>query len=169
MAGTFLSSFRLPLFGVALFLPLTAYAYQSKTAEPSNIDLSAKGPIKQGNSVRAEAYYHYTLGHMYEEMASAYGNRTDYVNKAIENYRLTMKEDPGATFLVEDIADLYRQSGRLREAVIEAESALKVNSNDLNARRVLARIYTQQIGDSQSNHIDEGMLRRAIDQYKQIT
>ena len=53
--------------------------------------------------------------------------------------------------------------------MVEAENALKANPNDVNARRVLARIYTQQIGDSQSNHIDEGMLRRAIDQYKQIT
>jgi tetratricopeptide (TPR) repeat protein len=170
MAGTFLSFVRLPLVGLALLqLSSTAYPYQSKPSEPGSIDLNAKGPIKQGNSLRGEAYYHYTLGHMYEEMASAYGNRTDYVNKAIENYRLTMKEDPNATFLVEDIADLYRQSGRLREAVIEAENALKLNSNDLNARRVLARIYTQQIGDSQSNRVDEGMLKRAIEQYKLIT
>jgi cytochrome c-type biogenesis protein CcmH/NrfG len=57
----------------------------------------------------------------------------------------------------------------LREAVVEAEGALKNNPNDLNARRVLARIYTQQIGDSQNNHLDEGMLRRAIEQYKLIT
>ena len=70
---------------------------------------------------------------------------------------------------MEDIADLYRQSGRLREAVVEAENALKANPNDLNARRVLARIYTQQIGDSQANRIDEGMLKRAIEQYKLIT
>ncbi len=147
----------------------TGFGFQAAARKPGAIDLNSKQPIKEGDSPRAEAYYHFTLGHMYEEMASAYGNRTDYVNKAIESYRLAMKEDPSATFLVEDIADLYRQSGRLREAVVEAESALKTNPNDLNARRVLARIYTQQIGDSQSNRIDEGMLRRAIDQYKQIT
>src|SRR6201996_4199638 len=126
-------------------------------------------PAKQASSPKAAAYYHFALGHLYEELAGVYGNRSDYVNKAIENYRLAMKDDPTATFLVEDIADLYRAAGRIREAVEEAESALKANPNDLNARRVLARIYTQQIGDSQSNHIDEGMLKRAIDQYKQIT
>ncbi len=151
-----------------------AFSYQSAPgqpppAKPGEIDLNAKGPIKQGASVRAQAYYHYTLGHMYEEMASAYGNRTDYVNKAIDNYRAAMKDDPSATFLVEEIADLYRQSGRLREAVVEAENALKNNPNDLNARRVLARIYTQQIGDSQANRIDEGMLHRAVEQYRLIT
>lgn len=163
-------NFRTLLVGLTLLIvPVSSFSQSSPAAKSDDIDLNAKGPIKEGSSVRAEAYYHFTLGHMYEEMAGAYGNRTDYVNKAIENYRLAMKDDPTATFLVEDIADLYRQSGRLREAVVEAEGALKTNPNDLNARRVLARIYTQQIGDSQSNHIDEGMLHRAIDQYKQIT
>ncbi len=150
-------------------IPGIVFGQQTPAGKPGDIDLNAKGPIKEGVSPRADAYYHFTLGHMYEEMAGAYGNRSDYVNKAVENYRLALKEDPTATFLVEDIADLYRQSGRLREAVVEAESALKANPNDLNARRVLARIYTQEIGDSQSNHIDEGVLHRAIDQYKQIT
>lgn len=156
--------------GVALVMvPTCAFPQQAPAAKPGDIDLNAKGPIKEAASPRAQAYYHFTLGHMYEEMAGAYGNRSDYVNKAIENYRLAMKDDPTASFLVEDIADLYRQAGRLREAVTEAEGALKNNPNDLDARRVLARIYTQQIGDAQSNHIDEAMLKRAIDQYKQIT
>ncbi len=124
---------------------------------------------KQPSSLKAAAYYHFSLGHLYEELAGVYGNRSDYVNKAIENYRLAMKEDPTATFLVEDIADLYRAAGRIREAVEEAQSALKANPDDLNARRVLARIYTQEIGDAQSNHIDEGMARKAIEQYKFIT
>jgi tetratricopeptide (TPR) repeat protein len=161
--------FRTLLFGLTLLGVSGSGFGQTTAGKPGSIDLNSKQPIKEGVSPKAQAYYHFTLGHMYEEMASAYGNRSEYVNKAIENYRLAMKEDPSATFLVEDIADLYRQSGRLREAVLEAEGALKTNPNDLNARRVLARIYTQQIGDSQSNHIDEGMLKRAVDQYELIT
>ncbi|MGA8028779.1 MAG: tetratricopeptide repeat protein [Bryobacteraceae bacterium] len=124
---------------------------------------------KQASSPKAAAYYHYSLGHLYEELAATYGNRSDYVNKAIDNYRLAMKEDPSATFLVEDIAELYRVSGRIREAVEEAQNALKANPDDLSARRVLAHIYTQQIGDAQTNHIDEGMAKRAVEQYKIIT
>jgi tetratricopeptide (TPR) repeat protein len=122
----------------------------------------------QASSPKAAAYYHFSLGHMYEELAGAYNNRSDYVNKAIENFRLAMKEDPSTGFLVEDIAELYRASGRLREAVEEAQDALKTNPNDLNARRVLARIYTQQIGDAQANRIDENMAKKAIEQYKAI-
>lgn len=129
----------------------------------------APGAVQQSPSSKADAYYHFSLGHLYEEMAGTYGNRNDYVNKAIENFRLAIKEDPSASFLVEDIAELYRMSGRLRDAVEEAQTALKANPDDLNARRVLAHIYTQQIGDSQSKSIDEGMVRKAIEQYKIIT
>jgi tetratricopeptide (TPR) repeat protein len=128
--------------------------------------------IKQPTTPKGAAYYHFALGHLYEEMAGTYGNRSDYVNKAIENFRLAMKEDPTASFLVEDIAELYRVSGRIREATEEAQDALKANPDDLNARRVLARIYTQQIGvggDNQNQHMDEGMVRRAVEQYKVIT
>ncbi len=145
-------------------------ADQKAKSADSDFRKSAEPAVsKQPSSPKAAAYYHYSLGHLYEELASNYGNRSDYVNKAIENYRLAMKEDPSTSFLVEDIAELYRVSGRVREAVDEAQEALKTNPNDMNARRVLARIYTQQIGDAQTNHIDEGMARRAVEQYKIIS
>ncbi|MBV9265850.1 MAG: tetratricopeptide repeat protein, partial [Acidobacteriaceae bacterium] len=50
----------------------------------------------------------------------------------------------------------------------EAQSALKANPDDLNARRVLAHIYTQELGD-QANRVDEAMAKRAIEQYKLVT
>ncbi len=118
---------------------------------------------------KAAAYYHYSLGHMYAEMAATYNNRADFFNKAIENYRLAMKADPSASFLSEELSDLYIQSGRLREAVSDAEDILKQNPNDLNARRILARIYARLIGDSQQNKLDEGYLRKATEQYQKIT
>lgn len=153
------------------FIALAVLPCRAQTPEQKspNTVPALPAPSKQPSSPKAAAYYHFSLGHLYEELAGVYGNRSDYVNKAIENYQLAMKEDPTATFLVEDIADLYRAAGRIHEAVDEAQTALKANPDDLNARRVLARIYTQEIGDAQANHIDEGMARKAIEQYKFIT
>ena len=152
------------IFGSALPLPA-----QTPVEKPGTASAESAAVIKESVSSKESAYYHFALGHLYEELAGAYGNRSEYVNKAIDNYRLTMKDDPGASFLVEDIAELYRMSGRIREAVEEAQAALKSNPDDVNARRVLAHIYTQQIGDAQTNHVDEGMAKRAIEQYKLIT
>src|ERR1017187_9437071 len=105
----------------------------------------------------AAAYYHYTLAHMYAELAGASGNR-GYIDKAIENYKEAMKADPETPLLSEELSELYIGSNRLREAQTDAEEALKQNPNDVNARRLLARIFTRQLGDSQQNRIDEAML-----------
>ncbi|HET8549272.1 MAG TPA: tetratricopeptide repeat protein, partial [Bryobacteraceae bacterium] len=117
---------------------------------------------------KAAAYYHFTLGHMYSELAAAYNNRTDYLNKAIENYRAAIKADPGAGFLSEELADLYIQAGRIRDAVVEAEQAVNQNPNDTGARRILGRIYMRLIGDPQQGKLDEKMLPKAIEQYHKI-
>ncbi len=124
---------------------------------------------KQANTPKAAAYYHFSLGHVYAEMAASYGNRGDYLNKAIENYRLAMKEDPDADFLVEDIAELYLAAGRVRDAVDEANNALKANPDQINAHRVLAHIYRAQIGGEGQSRPNEGMVRRALEQYQIIT
>ena len=136
--------------------------------------LAAAGPLAAQNQApakkpdKSQAYYHFALGHVYAELASAYGNRGDYLTKAIENYRLAMKEDPSASFLSEELSDLYIQAGRIREAVTDAEEALKQNPNDIGARRLLGRIYTRMIGDPQQGRIDEKMLPKAIEQYQKI-
>jgi tetratricopeptide (TPR) repeat protein len=117
---------------------------------------------------KGAAYYNYALGHLYSELAAAYGNRGDYFNKAVESYKAALKADPNATFISEELSDLYIQSGRLREAVLEAEDQLKQNPSDLNARRLLARIYTRLIGD-QSNTVDQNMVKKAIEQFEKIT
>src|SRR5947209_4071808 len=119
---------------------------------------AASNPAKND---KAAAYYNYALGHLYAELAAAYGNRGEYFNKAVDSYRAALKADPAATFIAEELSDLYIQSGRLREAVMEAEEALKQNPADLNARRLLARIYTRMIGDT-ANKVDENMVKKAI-------
>ncbi|MGH9559358.1 MAG: tetratricopeptide repeat protein [Bryobacteraceae bacterium] len=117
---------------------------------------------------RASAYYHYTLGHMYAELAGAYGNRNDYLNKAIDNYKQAIQADPATPMLTEELSELYIASGRLKEAENDAQAALGKNPNDVSAHRLLARVYTRQIGDSQQNRIDQQMLNKAIDEYKKI-
>src|SRR5262249_29947 len=73
---------------------------------------------KQPN--QADAYYHFALGHMYEEMVSMYG-RSDYANKAIAEYRLAIEADPDSDYLNAALAELYARTGRIRDAVLEAQ------------------------------------------------
>ncbi len=120
-------------------------------------------------SDKANAYYNFAMGHLYAELASAFGNRSDYTNKAIEYYRQAMKLDPAASFLSEELTDLYIQAGRIKDAVTEAEDLLKQNPDNLDARRLLGRIYARLIGDPDQHKVNDEMVQRAIEQFLKVT
>ena len=116
---------------------------------------------------QAEAYYHYALAHMYEEMVSMYG-RSDYANKAIDEYRLAIENDPNSDYLNAGLAELYARTGRIRDAVLEAQDILKRDGNNLEAHRLLGRIYLRSLGDMQAGTQSQEVLKLAIDQYEQL-
>ncbi|HZL56443.1 MAG TPA: tetratricopeptide repeat protein [Bryobacteraceae bacterium] len=109
------------------------------------------------------------MAHLYGELAGAYGNRGEYVNKAIDFYRQAMKADPSATVIAEELTEFYVQAGQLDKAMQEADVLLKANPANNNARKILARIYSRQIGDPDQGKVDQTMLKNAIDQYVKIT
>ncbi len=109
------------------------------------------------------------MGHLYAELSAALGNRGDSYSKAVEFYKQALKLDPSATFVLEELTDLYVQGNQLRAAVGEAEELLKKNPENLQARRMLGRIYTRSIGDAQQGKVNEEMVRKAIEQYQIIT
>lgn len=150
---------RLGFLGVHLSLVLTLLAVpaaaQAQKAAASKPD-------------RGAAYYHAALAHLYEDLASQYGARSEYLTKAVENYRLAMKADPDSSFLAEQLAGLYIQSGQLRSAVNEFEEVVRKNPNDINARRILGRIYMARLREGQQNRPNEEMLNKTIEQFEKI-
>jgi tetratricopeptide (TPR) repeat protein len=120
---------------------------------------------------RGQAYYHYSLAHMYEELGMAY-SRQDYFTKAVEHLRLAMKYDPNSAFVNVELAELYAQTNRIAEAVSEAEDILKRFPDNLDARRLLGRIYVRSLGENgpgvrRSSQTE--MLKKAVDQFEKIT
>jgi tetratricopeptide (TPR) repeat protein len=116
---------------------------------------------------RAAAYYHFALAHMYEEQVATYG-RSELANKAIEEYRAAIEADPTSSYLTSGLAELYAKTGRIRDAVVEAQDIIKHNPNNLEARRLLGRIYLRSLGDMQAGSGSESVLKLAIEQYEQI-
>ncbi len=131
------------------------------TQTPAN--QSGKEPDKAG------AYYNFAMGRLYAQMASAEGNKNDYINKSIQHYREALRLDPSANIIFEELTDLYIQTNRLADAVTQAEEMLKQNAENLEARRMLGRIYTRMIPESQAGRIDERNVRRAIEQFEIVT
>ena len=125
--------------------------------------------IAASDAAKADAYYHFAMGRLYAELAGSYTNQSEYVAKAIQHYQQALKLDPTANIVFEELTELYVQTNRLQDAMSQAEDALKQNPDNLDARRMLGRIYLRAISNPRDTSIDESMLRKAIDQYQKIT
>ena len=107
------------------------------------------------------AYYHYALLYMYEEQVAVYG-RSDMANKAIDEYHLAIQADPTSEYLTAGLAELYAKTGRIRDDVLEAQEILKRDSNNLEAHKLLGRIYLLSLGDVQDGSGSDSVLKLAI-------
>jgi tetratricopeptide (TPR) repeat protein len=117
---------------------------------------------------RAAAYYHYTVAHMYEEQITVYG-RSELASKAMEEYRLAIEADPSSEFLTSALAELYVKTGRIRDAVLEAQDIIKRDPTNLEAHKLLGRIYLRSLGDLPGGgNGSDNVLKLAIEQYEQI-
>lgn len=135
---------------------------QPAPAKPAQTSDSAPRKVD-----KAAAYYHFTMAHMYEEEMAAYG-RSDLVNKAIEEYRQAIAADPTSEYLSAGLAELYSRTGRIRDAVSEAQEILKRDPQNLEAHRLLGHIYLRSLGDMQGGSGSDNVLKLAIEQYEEI-
>jgi tetratricopeptide (TPR) repeat protein len=147
----------------------TSPSTQPSPAQPSASEPEAKARQSSPRKAdKAAAYYHYTLAHMYEEMVTAYG-RSDLATKATEEYRLAIEADPSSEFLTSGLAELYVKTGRIADAVKEAQDIIKKDPKNLEAHKLLGRIYLRSLGDMPGGSGSDNILHLAIDQYEQIT
>ena len=153
----------------ALFVLLAVTAAFAEQSPASKADAKPPSQTSPRKVDRAAAYYHYSLAHMYEEQVAVYG-RSDLANKAIEEYRQAIEADPTSEYLTSGLAELYAKTGRIRDAVLEAQDILKRDPNNLEAHKLLGRIYLRSLGpDVQENSSgSQNVLKLAIEQYEQI-
>jgi Flp pilus assembly protein TadD len=122
-------------------------------AEPKRfgrIELAA-GPIAPPTTApdRAQAYYHMALASGYEEEAVTQG-RPELATRAIEEYKLALNADPSSPQLNLALANLYFRSGHSREAENTVRGLLKSAPEDIEAHKLLGRIYLRTLSEGQN-------------------
>jgi Flp pilus assembly protein TadD len=117
-------------------------------------------------SPRAEAYYNYAMGHLFEQQYET-TNQPEFATQAIDAYKKAYALDPKSPVIGERLAEMYWKAQRVHEAVTEAQELLKRDPNDLQTRRLLGRIYLRSLGDLTSSAQSE-MAARAIEQYSDV-
>jgi len=155
------------IFRLFLVISVAAGAALGQASQPAASEPLSDAKPAPRKADLAGAYYHYTLAHYYEEMVTAYG-RSDMANKAIDEYRLAIEADPAAEFLTSGLAEFYVKTGRIRDAVLEAQDIIKRDPKNLEAHKLLGRIYLRSLGDMPGGNGSDNVLKLAIDQYEQI-
>jgi tetratricopeptide (TPR) repeat protein len=179
---------RLP---TTLWLPLaaslvtaTSLSAQTQSTPPKPVPSAPASPSsantdqKPGSSStsasepdRAQSYFHSALAHIYEEEAIASG-RPEYMRHAVEEYKTALSADPNSPQLNDELADLYFRTGQIREAEATARGLLKSSPNDIDAHRLLGRLYLRQLSEAQnsvsSSSPSGNTLDQAISEFQKI-
>jgi tetratricopeptide (TPR) repeat protein len=129
----------------------------STAQRPASASTSAVEPD------RAQSYYHSALAHIYEEEAIASG-RPEYMRHAVEEYKTALSADPNSPQLNDELADLYFRTGQVREAEATARSLLKSSPNDIDAHRLLGRLYLRQLSEAQNSVSSSSPTGNTLDQ-----
>ena len=147
----------LPLFCAAL-VALPALAQDTASAPPS---ATRKDPV------RADAYYNFTMGHIFEQQYEQTG-AGEYATRAIESYKKAYAVDPLSPIIGERLAEMYWKAQRVHEAVAEANEVLKRNPDDLPTHRLLALVYLRSLGDINGSNIQSETIVKAIQEYAAV-
>lgn len=130
-----------------LAVPASFSSAQTKPA-PAQPAANAGGDSTQTPN-RSSSYFHSAMAEMYEEEAMNSG-RPEFVQHAIEEYKAAINSDPDSAQLQDGLADLYFRTGRAREAEASARANIKAHPDDVDAHKLLGRIYLRQLGDEQN-------------------
>ena len=176
----------------ALLVLLTAVPSRAQTAPTDNFPPDTAAPAKSspGQAAptqaapakapaeaapapadRAVAYYHLALASTYEDEAIE-TNRPEYIARSIDEYKTALNADPASPQLNDGLADLYFHSGHMREAEATARGLLKISPNDIDAHKLLGKIYLRRLSDA-SNAVSSAspsgnVLDQAIGEFERI-
>jgi len=150
-----------------VLLPIAPISAQNAAAKPApaaatRAPASANDAAGQPSS-RSVAYYHLALANIYENEALENGN-TDAARLAVDEYKYALNADPNSPQLNDGLADLYFRTGHLHEAEITARGLLKNAPDDIDAHKLLGRIYLRQLSDASNAVSSTSPSGNALDQ-----
>src|SRR5882762_6261932 len=153
---------------IALAVMLTGVSGAAATAQTAPEQfVDPKTASSEKDSARAEAYYSFTMGHIYEQQYEATSS-AEYATKAIEAYKKAYALDPKSQVIGERLAEIYWKAQRIHDAVAEAQEILKRDPDNVQSRRLLGRIYLRSLGDVNASNAQSETVGRAIEQYREI-
>jgi tetratricopeptide (TPR) repeat protein len=154
---------------ISLFLLMGGTPVGARQAKnnPGTQAPTASSASQNEIATQSDAYYDFVMGHYYAQEFQI-TSHSDDANKAIDFLKKAFTLDPSSRQIGDELAEIYYQSQRIRDAVTEANSILARDPDNLPARRLLARIYVRTLGDLSNTSGQRDTLAHAADQYREI-
>ena len=118
-------------------------------------------------NLRADAFYYFTTGHV-NEMQFEVTGRSELATESIDAYKKALEIAPHSPVIMERLAEIYAKSQHIRDAVLEAQEVLKIEPDNVDAHRLLARIYVRTLGDLNAGEVQKENLDKAIVQFQAV-
>ena len=146
-------------------------ARKDQTPSAATYQAPAQAKPEADAADRSKSYFHDGMAAIYEDEAVASG-RPEFVAHSIEEYKAALNADPTSPSLNNALADLYLRVGRVKEAESTARTLLKSSPDDLDAHKLLGRIFLRQLSEAQnavsSSSPSGNVLDEAIAEFQKI-
>ena len=135
---------------------------------------AAKTPAPAGapsaaDASRGDAYYYFTMGHLRQHQLQPDMTANDALaQQSIDYYKKALELAPGSAVVLEGLAEIYARTQHIRDAVTQAQAALKIDPANLEAHRLLARIYVSTLGDMNAGEVQQENLNKAVEQFEAL-
>ncbi|MFY9803364.1 MAG: tetratricopeptide repeat protein [Candidatus Acidiferrales bacterium] len=148
-------------------IPGTPGASGPQTAQSAASSQSTKSNPAASDATHGDVYYYFTMGHV-DEMQFELTGQPDLATQSIDSYKKALELSPGSPVIMERLAEIYAKSQHIRDAVEQAQAALKIDPDNVDAHRLLARIYVRTLGDLSAGDVQKENLAKAIEQFQAI-
>lgn len=140
-------------------------AQKPATTAQAQTGTSERAPLSE--SQQAELYNDFTQGHLLEQQFEATGQYS-LADQSIAEYKKALALAPDSSVARGRLAEIEAQSQHIKEAVLDAKEALALDSKNVDAHRLLARIYIRSLGNMSSGTVQKKSIDEAIEQFQDI-
>ncbi len=156
------------LFTLAFGTPLAfARVPQAAQKEASSIAPSAAPAAAAEKSKQADLYYDVMMGHL-RELEFEDSGSADAADASIGYYKKALQIAPHASVILERLAEIEAKSQHMSEAIADAQQALQSDPGNVDAHRLLARIYVRSLSDQAVGAAQQEDLTKAVQQFEAV-
>ncbi len=157
---------------IALFAlaaaPLCFAQGPQSAVKPGASPAAASGPAPaSANSKQADLYYDVMMGHL-DELQFEESGSADAAEQSISYYKRALQIAPHAPVVLERLAEIDAKSQHTADAITEAQAALQSDPSNVDAHRLLARIYVRGLSDQSVGAAQQEDLTKAVQQFEAV-